>query len=119
MVEGRAILEAIFVGVGIASEEDEPVGDIAGAVKMHQVADAGVAEAKAEVVGVVAVVGVGRKGQGAHGGVAAVAGAVNPDLPGAIALVGLQPACGVEEVDDVVAAEVAVVEGGKVGAEAA
>ena len=96
---------------GVAGLEHDPVGDVGLVVEALDVGEAGVGEAEAEGVAVVAVVGGRREGQGAHGGVAAVAAAVDADLPGAEAEAALGEAGDVEEVDDLVAAEVAVVEG--------
>ena len=113
MGEGAAVAHAGEVGGhgGVAGLEDDPVGDVGLVVEGLDVGEAGVGEAEAEGVGVVAVVGGGGEGEGAHGGVAAVAAAEDADLRGGEAEVALGPAGDVEQVDDLVAAEVAVVEG--------
>ncbi len=119
VVDGGAVAEFVGFGFGIAGFEDDPVGDVGGFEEGQDVGEAGGGDAEAEGVGFVAIVGMRGKGEGAHGCVAAVASAEDADLVGFVAVLGFEEAGGVEDVDDFVAAEVAVVERGEFCAKAA
>ena len=111
MIERRAIQQLVPFGFGVSGLENDPVGDVGGVVERDDAREPGVAHAEAEVIGLVPVVGRRREGERAHGREAAVRSSGHPDLCRLEVELLLQEPRAVEQVDDLVATEVAIVEG--------